>query len=125
VYLSTRFPATHKMICRTLGNSDVYSGLRSYEPARHNRQAPQTTCSCMLVDRCVPLLSRVTVLYYQRAEKTNFMCRINNYIYFLNILIVKVYISVLTNITYITQSSATLVWLNTRRKMPLQLGLKL
>jgi hypothetical protein len=32
------------------------------------------------IDRCVHLLSRITVLFYQCAEKTNFMSKINNYI---------------------------------------------
>jgi len=33
------------------------------------------------------------------------------------------YISVLSNVIYITQSCATLEWINTRRNMQLQLGL--
>jgi len=41
----------------------------------------------------------------------------------MNILIVKTYISVLSNIIYITQSCATLEWPSTRRNMRLKLGL--
>jgi len=40
------------------------------------------------------------------------MCRINNYVYFMNILFVKMYISVLSNVIYITQSCTKLEWLN-------------